>query len=138
MIPEPTPTTLPLPSPQHASILAPPDLLNSLLILFGFGFILFFALIRYHLPVETRTWLILLTLAAGLVGYVLYGILALQLAEVELLGNLVRYNTTTHWLTPIVSFLFSLVGGGIGGTILYLRQRGRSIPLRSSATEKEA
>ena len=133
LTPTPTPAP-PLPLLPQPPALAPVDLVYSLLVLTIVGGLLFFSLSRFlGLNLETRSWLVLMTFAAGLVGYVLYGIFAVQLVEIALMGNWIRANANTHWLTPVVSFLFALAGLGIGILIWFVRNQQRKVaPLSES------
>jgi len=69
------------------------------------------------MPLEARLWPVLMVAAFGLAGYVLYGFFAVQLAEISVVGDWVRQNTKTHWLTPLVTLLFALLG--VGGLKLF-------------------
>jgi len=132
--PSPMPTSLPPPLPPPQA-LVPVDLIYSLLVLTIFGGLIFFSAANkfFYLDLETRLWLVLMSFAAGLVGYVLYGIFAVQLVEIVPIGHWIRANTNTHGLTPLVSFLFALVGLGIGVLIWFIRNQQRRVsPLSES------
>ncbi|RME41596.1 MAG: hypothetical protein D6796_15645, partial [Caldilineae bacterium] len=116
----PTPTPPPPPQPP---VLAPTDLSRSLLALLGLGVLAFVLMTPARTSLETRLWPVLLMMAAGLTGYVLYGILAVQLAEMDGIGPLVRQNADSHLLTPLVTVFCGLLG--LGGLALarFIRQR---------------
>jgi beta-N-acetylhexosaminidase len=107
--PTATPTPTPTPPPRTPA-LTPTDLSFSLLVLVGFGIIIFSIMTPAGAPLETRLWPALLVIAAGLVGYVLYGIFAVQLVELEKVSDWIRQNTKTHWLTPLVTLIFAFLG----------------------------
>lgn len=108
--PTSTPEPTPVPEPQPAA-LSSADLFLSLLMLIGVGVVVFTVSARG--PLEIRLWPVLLAAAVGLIGYVLYGIFAVQLAEIGWLGKLIRQNTHIHWLTPLVTLVFAVTGLGL-------------------------
>lgn len=88
------------------------DLILSLIALIGLATIIALRFTETTDPIEIRIYPALLVVAVGLVGYVLYGIFAVQLSAVKGVGDLVRQNTTLHWVTPFISVLFGLLGWG--------------------------
>ncbi len=88
------------------------DLLLSIIVLLGVGFVIVHWFTAHQLPLADRLYPALVAVAVGLAGYVLYGIFAVQLAEVKLLGTWVHQNSHTHWLTPLISLLFAVLGWG--------------------------
>ncbi len=131
--PSPTPTGTPVPTetpiptativPTATVVLAPTnesrqptlvfsDLLLSLFVLFGVGVVIVQRFTAPQLPLSERIFPALVAIAVGLAGYVLYGIFAVQLAEVKIIGTWVHQNSHTHWLTLVISLLFALLGWG--------------------------
>ncbi len=95
--------------PQPASLVFT-DLYLSVLVLIVVGVMIVRLFTPVGIPLEARLWPALVAAALGLTGYVLYGIFAIQLSQVEILGGWVRYNTQWHWLTPLVTMIFALMG----------------------------
>ena len=121
-----TPTATPaqaLPPPPQPPSLTLSDLLFSLLTLTAVGSTLFYFTRSLSLALETRLWLVLMAIVGGLIGYVLYGIFAVQLADVQTIGNWVRGNTTSHWLTSVVSLLFAAIGIAIAQILRLIQER---------------
>ena len=99
------------------------DLFYSLLMVIAVGGIYFWVLARLNIALETRVGMIILALSGGLTGYVFYGIFVARLAQVNALGSWVRGNATFHILTPSITLVFALIGGGIGFLGWYIRSR---------------
>ena len=123
-----TPTPTPTPEPVASPLPQPPsltisDLLFSLLTLVVVGSALLYFTRSLNLALEIRLWLVLMAVVGGLVGYVLYGIFAVQLAGVQPIGNWIRGNTTSHWLTSLVSLLFALTGIAIAQILRMIQER---------------
>lgn len=120
--PTATPTVIPLPTvtptPDPAGLIQPPalaplDLFLSLLMLVVLGAVVFLFFTSPKAPLEVRLWPVLMLAAVGLIGYVLYGIFAVQIAAINGLGTFIRGNTKIHWLTPLVTTVFGLMGVGV-------------------------
>ncbi|MFQ5575785.1 MAG: hypothetical protein ACE5G8_02220 [Anaerolineae bacterium] len=98
------------PTPPQPPTLVSTDLSVSLLLLVAVGAIIFVLMTPAAAPLEARLWPVLLATSTGLAGYVLYGIFAVQLAELQTVGDWIRGNTQTHWLTPLVTLVFAVMG----------------------------
>ena len=142
--PSPTPTGTPVPTdtPTPTATIVPTatvppagtnvprqptlvfsDLFLSLVVLFGVGIVIVQRFTAPQLPLAERILPALVAIAVGLAGYVLYGIFAVQLAEVKIIGAWVHQNSHTHWLTLIISLLFALLGWG--GLAVFRRLHAR-------------
>ena len=124
---EPTiPTLTPIPSPTLNSmavagisatgpvlLLSNKDLTYTLISLSFFGLLVFGVLWPFRLPLEKRIWPVLLIFSAGLIAYVLYGIFAIRLLEMNLIGPLIRFNAYNHWLTPLLSVACAALSLGL-------------------------
>ncbi len=132
--PTATPSILPTTEPAMPDTASQPntliswDLIFSLMVLALLASVITLRFSSPTDPIEVRIHPALLAVAVGLAGYVLYGIFAVQLSAVKNIGDLVRQNTSSHWVTPAVSLFFGLLGWGG----LYLARR-----IRASTKEKE-
>jgi beta-N-acetylhexosaminidase len=113
---EPTPTPLPAPPPP------PPvnpvdfvDLVYSLVSMITIAGIAF-TLGGDRFSLEERIRPALVAIAAGLVGYIFYAIIARMSPET----GLVQLNAAGHWVSPLVSLLFA-----IGGMVAWYLKPGR-------------
>jgi hypothetical protein len=118
--PSPTPTVplLPLAQPPPRPVNAV-DLAYSLLgmlVIAGISFTL--GGDRLHLEERVRSALV--AIAFGLVGYVVYTIMALVLPRSGFFGALIEQGATGHWVTPLVSLLCAIVG-----TVIWYLKPGR-------------
>ncbi len=107
-----TSTPLPRPPTPQIAMLTFEDLIYSLFALGLLGGIIFGFLMPTKIPLENRVWPVLIAFAAGLVGYVLYGILAVQWVDTDFVAQFVRSNSRIHWLVPLGTVLFAL--GSLG------------------------
>jgi uncharacterized membrane protein YhhN len=73
-----------------------------------------------RLLLEERVRSALVAIACGLVGYVSYILLAMLLPRLGFIGVIVDEGATSHWVTPIVSLLFTIVG-----TVIWYLKPGR-------------
>jgi len=69
---------------------------------------------------EERVRPALVAIAAGLVGYILYVIVAMSSPQAGYLHNIIEQNAAGHWVAPLVSLLFA-----IGGTVAWYLKPGR-------------
>lgn len=120
--PEPSPTATP-PPPAVTLLPARPvnvvDLVYSLLGMLVIGGIAF-TLGSDRLQLEERVRSALVAIASGLVGYVGYTILALVWPRSGFLGTMIDVGAVDHWVTPLVSLLFAIVG-----TVVWYLKPGR-------------
>jgi hypothetical protein len=135
--PTPLPASTAIPATDLASLSQPSaltiiDLFLSLLVLMALGAAVFVFMTSAKAPLEIRLWPVLLAAAMGLIGYVLYGIFAVQIAVIDGLGTLIRGNTKIHWLTPLVTLIFALMGVGIVYLTGWIKAK------RETQTEPEA
>lgn len=129
--PEPEPTATPSLEQVRQSqppALLPVDLFLSLLVLAALGAGVFVFMTSPKAPLEIRLWPVLMMAAMGLIGYVLYGIFAVQIAAIDGLGALIRGNTKIHWLTPLVTMIFALLGVGIVYLTEWVKARREAQP----------
>ncbi len=61
-------------------------------------------------PLEERVRSALVPLAAGLVGYIFYTIAAMAFPRSEYMQTLILQNASGHWVAPLVSLVFAVVG----------------------------
>lgn len=119
---EPSPTATP-PPPAATLLPARPvnvvDLVYSLLGMLVIGGIAF-TLGSDRLQLEERVRSALVAIASGLVGYVGYTILALVWPRSGFLGTMIDVGAVDHWVTPLVSLLFAIVG-----TVVWYLKPGR-------------
>lgn len=119
---EPTPTATPpppLPTLRPARPVNEVDLVYSLLGMLVIGGIAF-TLGSDRLQLEERVRSALVAIASGLVGYVGYTILAMVLPRSGFLGTMIDVGAVDHWVTPLVSLLFAIVG-----TVVWYLKPGR-------------
>jgi beta-N-acetylhexosaminidase len=118
--PSPTPTVPPLalvqPPPRPVSAVDLAYSLLGMLVIAGISFTL--GGDRLHLEERVRSALV--AIAFGLVGYVVYTIMALAWPRSGFLGALIEQGATGHWVTPLVSLLCAIVG-----TVLWYLKPGR-------------
>lgn len=118
--PSPTPVTPPRPSaPPPARPVNVVDLAYSLLgmlVIAGISF----TLGGDRLLLEERVRSALVAIAFGLVGYVIYTIMALAWPRSGFFGSLIQQGATGHWVTPLVSLLCAITG-----TVIWYLKPGR-------------
>jgi beta-N-acetylhexosaminidase len=125
--PTPTATATNEPSPTVAAPLTTPepplltgvhssarpvnlaDLAYSLLGMMLIGGIAF-ALGEDRFSLEERVRPALVAIAIGLVGYIVYIIIALSLPRSGYMGTLIERGAQEHWVAPLVSLLFAIAG----------------------------
>lgn len=73
-----------------------------------------------RLLLEERVRSALVAIAFGLVGYVLYTIVALAWPRSGFFGMLIEQGAAGHWVTPLVSLLCAIVG-----TVIWYLKPGR-------------
>lgn len=131
--PEPSPTPTPVPL-----VVAPPpparpvnvvDLVYSLLGMLVIGGIAF-TLGSDRLQLEERVRSALVAIASGLVGYVGYTILAMAAPRTGFWGTIIDIGAADHWVTPLVSLLFAIVG-----TVIWYLKPGRVFGARRTSQE---
>ncbi|RMF05594.1 MAG: hypothetical protein D6768_00965 [Chloroflexi bacterium] len=61
-------------------------------------------------PLEERVRSALVPVATGLVGYIFYTIVARAFPSAEYVQILIQQNATGHWVAPLFSILFAVVG----------------------------
>jgi beta-N-acetylhexosaminidase len=130
--PEPTPTPTPVPL-----VVAPPpprpvnvvDLVYSLLGMIVIGGIAF-TLGSDRLQLEERVRSALVAIAFGLVGYVGYTILAMAVPRTGFWGTIIDAGAADHWVTPLISLLFAIVG-----TVIWYLKPGRVFGARRTGQE---
>lgn len=61
-------------------------------------------------PLEERVRSALVPVASGLVGYIFYTIAARAFPGSEFMQSLVRQNMAGHWVVPLVSIIFAVMG----------------------------
>ncbi len=109
--PVPTATVEATPVPQKTQpTLVFNDLLWSVLVLLLTAVVIVRWFTAPQMPLAARAYPALMAVAVGLAGYVLYGIFAVQLADVAVIGDWVLQNTQRHWFTPVISLIFALLG----------------------------
>lgn len=122
----PTPVIEPEPTPPAASL--PPgasrpiniiDLTYSLLGMILVGAIAF-TLGSDRFSLEERIRPALVAIAVGLVGYILFAIVAMMSPQSGYLRTIVEQNATGHWVAPLISLLFA-----IGGMAIWYLKPGR-------------
>lgn len=137
----PTPTATPPPSPTPENTPAPPFLptqvriVDPLDLIYALGAVLMTGVLAAAVlgagsfDLETRLQPALMAIVTGLAGYVLYSMLAVQLADSAWLGPLIQNNVNQHWLAPVVAFICALAGA-LAWEVVYrlLRRRSRSEP----------
>jgi hypothetical protein len=125
-----TPTRTPLPPPLPTVPPTPPaepparpvnviDLAYSLLAMIVIAGIAF-TLGGDRLLLEERVRSALVAIACGLVGYVGYTILAMLVPRLGFVGAIIDEGATSHWVTPLISLLFAVVG-----TVIWYLKPGR-------------
>jgi hypothetical protein len=117
----PPPPEPPPPPPRPVNVI---DLAYSLLgivIIAGIAFVLG----GDRLFLEERVRSALVAIACGLVGYVGYTVLAMALPRNGFFGDIINEGATSHWVTPLVSLLCSILG-----TIVWYLKPGRIIGSR--------
>jgi hypothetical protein len=73
-----------------------------------------------RLLLEERVRSALVAIAFGLVGYIGYTLLALLSSRSGWFGTIVEQGANGHWVTPLVSLLFAIVG-----TVIWYLKPGR-------------
>jgi hypothetical protein len=73
-----------------------------------------------RLLLEERVRSALVAIAFGLVGYVIYTIMALAWPRSGFFGLLIQQGATGHWVTPLVSLLCAITG-----TVIWYLKPGR-------------
>jgi beta-N-acetylhexosaminidase len=123
----PTPTPEPLPTPTQPplgpeSLPKPVDLIDLIYALLGSIVIagIAFTLGGDRLLLEERVRSALVAIAFGLVGYIGYTLLALLSSRSGWFGTIVEQGANGHWVTPLVSLLFAIVG-----TVIWYLKPGR-------------
>lgn len=133
--PEPSPTaTLPPrggsePPPRPVNLV---DLVYSLLgslVIAGIAF----TLGGERLLLEERVRSALVAIACGLIGYIAYTLLALLSSRSGWFGAIVDQGIASHWVTPLVSLLFAIVG-----TVIWYMKPGRIYRARWSKGQEAA
>ena len=124
--PTETPVPEPTPEPPQPTALMVVDLIYSLIAITVIGSLFFVVTGRLTSALERRIWLVLLAVVTGLIGYVLYGIFAVQLVTVDNLGQWVRANTQSHRLTPLVSAITTIIGACLGLILWLIQNRYRN------------
>jgi len=125
--PEPTLTPEPTATPASAETLtlsnAKPlniiDLAYSLLGMLLIGGIAF-TLGGDRFALEERVRSALVAIAVGLVGYVVYAIVAMAFPHSSYMVNIVQQNAASHWVAPLVSVVFA-----VGGVLVWHLKPGR-------------
>jgi len=118
--PEPTATPPLAASPQNSG--RPVnfvDLVYSLLAMVLVGGIAF-TLGGDRFSLEERVRPALVAVALGLVGYILFTIVAMMSPKAGFMSTLVAQNGAGHWVAPLISLLFA-----IGGTLTWYLKPGR-------------
>lgn len=120
---EPTPTETPLPT-ATAPLMTTPillrpsppsnpvslvDLIYSLMGALAIAGIAF-ALGEDRFALEERVRGALVALAAGLVGYITFTIVSMAFIEVEFVGNVARESINGHWVAPLITIAFAIIG----------------------------
>ncbi|GIK40102.1 MAG: hypothetical protein BroJett011_39350 [Chloroflexota bacterium] len=132
----PTPTETPAPTrtpassptpimPPSSSSQPPPRPVNAIDLVYSLLGMLVIAGISFtlggdRLLLEERVRSALVAIAFGLVGYVLYTIMALAWPRSGFFGTLIEQGATGHWVTPLVSLLCAIVG-----TVIWYLKPGR-------------
>lgn len=140
--PEPSPTSTPvplvvaLPPPRPVNVV---DLVYSLLGMIVIGGIAF-TLGSDRLQLEERVRSALVAIASGLVGYVGYTILAMAVPRTGFWGTIIDAGAADHWVTPLVSLLFAIMGT-VGwylkpGRVFGARRTGQETPPAVTKTEE--
>ncbi len=126
--PAPGPTETPEPTPTRPPLVTPPpparpvsfiDLffaMMSTLVIAGIAFVIG----SERLSLEERVRSALVAVACGLIGYVSYTILALVAPRSGALGAIIDQGAAGHWVTPLVSLLFAILG-----TVIWYLKPGR-------------
>lgn len=120
--PEPTPTpTLALPVKSEPPV-RPVDLLDLLYSLAGILVIggIAFTLGGDRLLLEERVRSALVAIASGLVGYITYTLLTLWPARLAWFDIIFEQGANSHWVTPLISLLFAIIG-----TMIWYLKPGR-------------
>lgn len=111
----PTEVIAPTVTPLPPEALVPPkpvemvDLIYSLLGAILIGGIAF-TLGGERFPLEQRVRSTLVAIAAGLVGYILFTIVAMSFSQTEYMNSIVRQSAAGHWVAPLVTVLFAVIG----------------------------
>ncbi len=140
---EPTPTVVPTPTVILAGMDTggPPrpvnfvDLAYSLLGMLIVGGIAF-TLGEDRFSLEERVRPALMAIAFGLVGYILYTIVAMAFPASRYVSTTVEWSSTGHWVAPLISLLFA-----IAGVIAWFLKPGRIFwqqPQTLSKSEEDA
>jgi hypothetical protein len=79
-----------------------------------------FSLGEERFSLEERVRPALVAIAFGLVGYVVYTMVALAFPHAEYVDFLVEQGAAGHWVAPLVSLLFA-----IGGMVAWYLKPGR-------------
>lgn len=123
----PTSTPEPLPTPTRPPMGPEPppkpvDLIDLIYALLGSIVIagIAFTLGGDRLLLEERVRSALVAIASGLVGYIGYTLLALLSSRSGWFGTIVELGAGGHWVTPLVSLLFAIVG-----TVIWYLKPGR-------------
>ena len=116
--PVPTPPVVEPPDPP-ARPLALIDLAYSLLGMLLIGGIAF-TIGGDRFSLEERVRPALVAIAFGLVGYIVYAIMAMALPQTGYWHDIVVQNTAGHWVAPLISLVFA-----IGGMIAWYLKPGR-------------
>jgi hypothetical protein len=111
----PTPVILPPPPPPVKPVTMV-DLIYSLLGMFLIGGIAF-TLGNDRFALEDRVRSALVAIAIGLVGYILYTVIAMMLTQAGYTNDMSR---ESRWIAPLVSLIFA-----IGGLLVWNLKPGR-------------
>jgi hypothetical protein len=127
--PEPSPTATLPPLESNEPPPRPVDWVDLIYSLLGSLVIagIAFTLGGERLLLEERVRSALVAIACGLIGYIAYTLLALLSSPAGWFGTIVDQGTGGHWVTPLVSLLFAIVG-----TVIWYMKPGRIYRARRS------
>lgn len=110
--PAATATAVPLAQLDPPFPATPVDLLDLVYAMLGSAVIggIAFMLGEERFPLEERVRSALVPVASGLVGYIFYTLAARAFPDSPYIQTLVQQSATGHWVAPLVSVLFAVVG----------------------------
>jgi beta-N-acetylhexosaminidase len=136
--PSATPEPSPTPDLTSLSTLEPPvrpinymDLVYSMLATLVIGGIAF-TLGSERLLLEERLRSALVAVACGLVGYIGYALLVMTPARPSMFEVIVEQGSTGHWVAPLISLLFAIIG-----TMIWYLKPGRIQAIRQFKSQTE-